>query len=595
MKLDKESIIGLTICGILLVGWMIYFTPKTAYPGKTAQTENSKIEKEKETGTPETTGALETGESPVQTQSPKAVLEEIKKPADTIKKLPEHILSNEFAEISIDPMRGCVSSILLKKYLDAAKKNNIILENDADSGALELSSKDKWKLLNIDCKQTSNNSIKLRREFQKDQELFAVTQDWKLKNNYTISYGLEIENISPKEISFSELKISAGGLPPIKILSGDEITNEIHNIDTCITANNTIISKKAQEVPGFFSRFSGNKSSKVKKGFEEIQENDAKWIAVTNKYFICILIPDVPFAKGNIMQSKKISLSGEKAGEDYFLAKNIGRFADIKLSPGKKFMREFTYYAGPKELALLKELDTEAPKIMYLAMWNWLEGISQALLKGLLWLKRFCGNYGLGIILLTLIVKLLFWPITHRSNVSMRKMQMIQPEVQEIRKKYQKDPQKMNTQIMQLYKTHKVNPLGGCFPILLQLPVFFALYSTLNGAIELRQSAFLWAGDLSKPDTVATIPIFGGIAVNPLILAMVITMIIQQKMTPSAADPAQQKMMMIMPLVMLIFLYSLPSGLTLYWTVSQIISIIQLITNKKFEKKEKLQPVKAGG
>ena len=142
----------------------------------------------------------------------------------------------------------------------------------------------------------------------------------------------------------------------------------------------------------------------------------------------------------------------------------------------------------------------------------------------------------------------------------------------------------MNTKTMELYREQKVNPLGGCLPILLQIPVFLALYSTLDAAVELRQVSFWWAGDLCKPDTVAVIL---GLPINPLILAMTLLMFLQQKMTPSAMEPMQQKMMLAMPFVMLFFLYSLPSGLTLYWTVSQIISIIQLLINNRAAADEK--------
>ena len=136
--------------------------------------------------------------------------------------------------------------------------------------------------------------------------------------------------------------------------------------------------------------------------------------------------------------------------------------------------------------------------------------------------------------------------------------------------------------MMKLYKEHKVNPLGGCLPILLQMPIFFALYAALSGAVEPRHTAFLWINDLTLPDTIGHI---FSIPINPLMITMSATMFLQQKLTPSAADPAQQKMMMFMPLIMLVMLYSLPSGLTLYWTVSQLISIGQLIVNKELEKR----------
>jgi YidC/Oxa1 family membrane protein insertase len=143
-------------------------------------------------------------------------------------------------------------------------------------------------------------------------------------------------------------------------------------------------------------------------------------------------------------------------------------------------------------------------------------------------------------------------------------------------------------EMMKLYKEHNVSPLGGCLPMLLQMPVFLALYATLSGTVEPRQASFLWASDLSLPDTVFTIPGLN-LPIRPLMLMMTATMVLQQKLTPTAADPAQQKMMMFMPLLMLVMLYSLPSGLTLYWTVSQFISVAQLIVNKELEKREELR------
>jgi YidC/Oxa1 family membrane protein insertase len=254
-------------------------------------------------------------------------------------------------------------------------------------------------------------------------------------------------------------------------------------------------------------------------------------------------------------------------------------FLPLTINSGDNKKASFKLYAGPKERAVLKKFNPTATKIMHLG-WNWLEPLSQLLLSLLIFFNKFLGNYGISIIFLTILVRAVFWPISQKANASMKKMQKMQPIIQEVKNKYKNDPQKMNTKVMALYKEHGVNPLGGCLPILLQIPVFFALYNALNGAIELRQTSFLWAADLSRPDTIWTFP-WGGLPLNPLAIAMATTMFLQQKMTPSgAADPMQQKMLMMMPFIMLIMLYNLPSGLTLYWTVSQIISIAQLLINK---------------
>jgi YidC/Oxa1 family membrane protein insertase len=193
------------------------------------------------------------------------------------------------------------------------------------------------------------------------------------------------------------------------------------------------------------------------------------------------------------------------------------------------------------------------------------------------WLYGFVGSFGWSIILLTVIVRTVFYPVTAKANVSMRKMQSIGPKVQAIREKYKDNPQMLNMKTMELYREEQVNPFGGCLPILLQIPVFFALYATLEGAVQLRQVPFLWCTDLAAPDTIFSIPLyFFNLPVNPLVLAMTGLMIIQQRMTPMSADPMQKKMMMAMPIIMLLFLYNLPSGLTLYWTVSNFFSIVQL-------------------
>jgi YidC/Oxa1 family membrane protein insertase len=306
---------------------------------------------------------------------------------------------------------------------------------------------------------------------------------------------------------------------------------------------------------------------------------------VVNKYFTCILVPSAPFKSGVVLRSV---VKESKDGKPYISAEAGGLVRVAAIPPGESETLGFKFFAGPKKITLLKELDPDASKIMKLYMlgMRFLEPLSRLMLNVLVWLTGWCGSYGLSIILLTLIVKTLFWPVTHRANVSMRKMQKLQPLMKEIRKKYKDNPQQMNLEMMKLYKEHNVSPLGGCLPILLQMPVFFALYATLSGSIEPRHTSFLWMHDLSMPDTVAHI---FSVPVNPLMLMMTGTMILQQKLTPSSADPAQQKMMMFMRLIMLVMLYNLPSGLTLYWTVSQFISIAQLVVNKKLERRAELK------
>jgi YidC/Oxa1 family membrane protein insertase len=237
---------------------------------------------------------------------------------------------------------------------------------------------------------------------------------------------------------------------------------------------------------------------------------------------------------------------------------------------------EFTYYAGPTEHKRLAALGNGQEEVMQFGFWG---AISVILLKTMNAIYAVVPNYGVVIILITIAIKIIFWPIQSKSIKSMKEMQKFQPAMQKLREKYKDDPQRMNQETMRLYKEHHINPFAGCLPMLVQIPVFFALFAMLRSAIELRGAHFLWVRDLSQPDTIFTLPIHlfspNGVPVNPLPLMMTGSMIWQTKITPTTGDSQQAKMMMFMPLMMLVFFYNASSGLALYWTVQQLLSIGQ--------------------
>jgi YidC/Oxa1 family membrane protein insertase len=185
-------------------------------------------------------------------------------------------------------------------------------------------------------------------------------------------------------------------------------------------------------------------------------------------------------------------------------------------------------------------------------------------------------SYALAIIAITVIIKLVFWPLTQASTRSMKRMASLQPQMNAIRERYKDDPVKMNRKMMEFMKENKVSPLGGCLPMLLQIPVFIGFFTMVRSAIELRGASFLWACDLSKPDTLFFIPILN-FPFNPLPLVMGATMLWQARLTPASPgmDPAQQKIMKYMPLIFLFILYNYSAGLTLYWTVQNLLTITQ--------------------
>ncbi len=231
-------------------------------------------------------------------------------------------------------------------------------------------------------------------------------------------------------------------------------------------------------------------------------------------------------------------------------------------------------YLGPKELSQLAKAEHNLAQAVD---YGWFTIIAKPLVYVLHAFYKFFHNYGVAIIMLTVLIKILFWPLTHHSFKSMQSMKKIQPKIQQLREKYKDDKEKMNQELLGLYRTYKVNPLGGCLPMVLQIPVFFALYRMLNGAVELRHQPFmLWMNDLTAPDRLHIgfdIPYLGGLPV--LTILMGVSMFIQQKMTPTTGDPRQEQIMLLMPVIFTVFFINFPSGLVLYWLVNNVLSIAQ--------------------
>jgi YidC/Oxa1 family membrane protein insertase len=230
---------------------------------------------------------------------------------------------------------------------------------------------------------------------------------------------------------------------------------------------------------------------------------------------------------------------------------------------------------------VLKSLDVKADQIIDFGWFHW---IAAPLIWALNMMNKVTRNYGIDIIILTIIIKIIFYPLTVKSSTSMKKMQKLQPKIMKLKEKYANDKGKLNQEMMGLYKTEGVNPMGGCLPMVIQIPVFFALYQALSGAIELRHAYFFWwINDLSAPEDLFTFHVAGyALPIRILPLIMGITQVIQQKMTPTTADPMQEKIMLLMPIVFTFLFWGFSSGLVLYWLVNNVISIAQqYYINKK--------------
>ena len=300
-----------------------------------------------------------------------------------------------------------------------------------------------------------------------------------------------------------------------------------------------------------------------------------KWVALQSRYFMSGLIPD---------QIEEASFHLALKSEKFLTAQY--RQPEKEIQPGTQYTYKYQFFMGPKSMQELKKVGNDLDKLIN---FGWFDIIA----KPCVWLMNvFHGvipNYGVAIIILTILVKVLLWPLGQKSYKSMSEMKKIQPLMKEIREKHKNDKKKMNEEVMGLYRTYKINPLGGCLPMVVQLPVFFALYRMLYEAIELRHAHFfLWIDDLAAPDRLFrfdfSVPFMEppyGIPV--LTLVMGATMLLQQKMSPPMGDATQAKMMMFMPLVFTVIFINFSSGLVLYWLTNNILSIAQqYYTQKKF-------------
>ncbi|HCE79277.1 MAG TPA: membrane protein insertase YidC, partial [Thermodesulfobacterium commune] len=255
------------------------------------------------------------------------------------------------------------------------------------------------------------------------------------------------------------------------------------------------------------------------------------------------------------------------------------------LKPGEVASYQFKLYMGPKKLEEMRKEFPLLTKALYFGIFDF---IAKPLLYVLKFTHQFTHNFGWDIIIMTLLLRILFFPLNHISYKSMKKMQELQPVIQRLREKYKDDPQGLNREVMNLYRTQKINPFSGCLPILIQIPVFIAFYKVLLMAIELRHAPFmLWITDLSAPERLyignLVIPYLGGIPV--LTILMGISMYLQQKLTPSSPDPMQAKIMLFMPIFFTILFINFPSGLVLYWFVNNLLSIVQQYFTLKLTKK----------
>lgn len=322
-------------------------------------------------------------------------------------------------------------------------------------------------------------------------------------------------------------------------------------------------------------------ASKTDQQYKSDLNGNAEWVCSRIKYFCVALIAKDPKSSGTYITGSRSPLPNEGFEENYSIA------LKMQIKNDKLEKNRFNVYLGPVDYKILKSYNLELEKVMRFSLDFLVRPIAQYLiLPVFLFIHNFISNWGLVIIIFSILMKIVLNPFTRYQMKSMRKMTDMQPKMNALKEKYKDDPQKQQQALMKFYKEEKINPAGGCLPLLLQMPILYALFGVFNSTIELRQAYFgLWIHDLSIPDVILNlpfkIPLFGINQFSGLALLMGITMFIQQKMT--VKDPKQQGMVYIMPVMMTLLFTTLPAGLNLYYFIFNLLSIIEqyFVTHSK--------------
>ena len=407
--------------------------------------------------------------------------------------------------------------------------------------------------------------------------------------NFRLDYKLTLENPTDQVAQASEMNVFVGSATP---LHNKELPDQSGYF---YLADNKY--KKHKSNSGKFLFF-GSEFTKNSK-----QLNNLTYLGVGNQFFVNILTPKDKYNAEFTAIPRTVTLPDTVGGGEKKEASLAVSLPDQLINNNGGIEQfHFDVYSGPKKYQSLKKLEPYAGSAMNYGIFHW---ISRPLNNCLHFFhnkifSNFAGPvaWGLSIILLTLFLRTLMWPLTWVSIKSSKRMGKLQPMIKELKEKYPDDPQKVQQEQMKLFSEYGINPVAGCLPILLQIPIFFGLFTMLKSAVEFRHEKFLWIKDLTEPDTLFTIPIFGfELPINILPILMFITMAIQMSMNPTPTDPMQKMIMRFMPIMMVIFCYGFASALALYWTTSNIFTIFQTWIMKIIpspELKKRKAPKKGG-
>ncbi len=548
--MDRNSITGLALIAVIMMVWLQFMSPvsKTLPSSSTVKTEQIERQVQPTLPLPSVSSSENFGVFALSAEGKEQLLK----------------VENDVFRVTLSSKGATLKSLVLKKHFDGNHQPYDLVSNKKN-GALSL------LFLTREGKKIDTRDLYFR--CMSVDTLRTITG----KESYSVHYHLDVAPLQSIDITwlFGGESYKAGYDVKLTGFSSELAGNEYQlQWDGGLTYSEKNRQDEAQSalasayLGGSLLKLDANKENK---SFIEEQSGDAKWVAVRNKYFVAALIPQGHTAG--------IHLDGKKETgndfENYLASLKIGIPSSSAVVDDK-----FSLYLGPLDYNIVKAQKVDLEKIMDFG-WDWLTRpfAEYIILPVFNWLNIYIGNYGLIIIIFAFLIKLVTYPLSMASTKSMKKMSALQPVLKELQDKYKDNPAKLQSELGRIYKEAGVNPIGGCLPVVLQMPLLFAMFYVFRSSIQLRQHSFLWAKDLSVPDSILdfsfTIPMYGShIAVFPILMA--VTVFLQQKITPTTQSNEQMKVMMYMfPAMMLLFFNNMPAGLGLYYLMFNIFSVAQ--------------------
>ncbi|MCG8341622.1 MAG: membrane protein insertase YidC [Chlorobiales bacterium] len=569
--MDRNSVIGLVLIGLIMIVWMQFMAPERNPVQDMTAVDITAVE--------ETVNGR--NNVPASAMQDAGGTDNFGEFADVAKGEEKVItIDNELFTAVFSSRGATLKSMVLKEHLNSEREQFDLVKN-SDSGALSLFFQTR------DGKKIDTRDLFFTVSDTQNEVTLAGDQSYSLTYRLDVAPGRSITVVytfrgDKYAIGYDVQMTGFDGLLP-----GNEYQLEWDG--------GLLHSEKNHEDEvqnSWASAYMGGSLLKLDandpaKDYREEQSGVAKWIAVRTKYFVAALIPSSP--------TEGVYLDGShKAGEKF---EHYTAALKFTLPPGEETHKEsLVLYVGPIDYNVLHSLGVNLEKIMDFG-WDWLTRpfAEYIILPIFNLLNKFISNYGLIIIIFALLIKLVTYPLTMASTKSMKKMAALQPMMKELQEKYKDNPAKMQSELGRIYKEAGVNPLGGCLPVLLQMPLLFAMFYVFRSSIELRQQSFLWAKDLSVPDSILdlgfSIPLYGDhIALFPILMGGAVYL--QQKITPTVQTNEQMKIMMyIFPVMMLLFFNNLPAGLGLYYLMFNVFSIIQTFYINKTTSTEDLPDI----